>query len=44
MELISYNHIPSPELDTYTPLIGNEKQLVLVKTGALDLLQTPPLR
>lgn len=44
MELISYNHISSPELDTYALLIGNGDQLVLVETDSLDLLYTPPLR
>lgn len=44
MELISYNHTSSPELDTYTLLVGNREQLVLLEPDSLDLFQTPTLR
>lgn len=37
MELITYNNIPSPELDTSVPLIGNGEELVLGEADSLDL-------
>lgn len=38
MELFSYYSIPSPELDTHSPLVCNGGQLVLVETDSPDLL------
>lgn len=37
MELVSYNYIASPELDTYGPLIGSGGQLAPVETDSPDL-------
>lgn len=38
MKLVSYNYIPSLELDTYGPLIVNGGQLALVETDSPYLL------